>query len=80
MEAPREFFDGARWAPVIATRVTVPDNILGSEGDACILGIKHILRSRAAFGKHILLFVDNVPLALGCCKGRAASIHLRRAL
>ncbi|CAK0826240.1 unnamed protein product, partial [Prorocentrum cordatum] len=44
MEVPREFFNGARWAPVIASRVVVPDNILALEGDAGILGIKHILR------------------------------------
>ena len=65
------------WKVAHAGKWQLKENILRTEGRAFAWGAKHALRSHASFGKRILTLVDNPPLALGMCKGRARSHHLR---
>ena len=68
------------WKVAHAGKWQFKENILRTEGRALAWGAKHALRSHASLGKRILMLVDNLPLALGMCKGRARSHHLRMPL
>eukprot|EP00959_Pyramimonas_sp_CCMP1952_P073707 1540525-Pyramimonas_sp.AAC.1 len=68
------------WNTVVATRVRHRSNILELEGDALVLGYRHILRTGGARGSRVLAIVDNIPLCLGAVKGRARSSYLLRPL
>ena len=65
------------WKVAHAGKWQLKENILRTEGRALAWGAKHALRSHASLGKRILMLVDSLSLALGMCKGRAHSHHLR---
>ena len=78
-EVPSTLIKGS-WTVTHATRVRHPANILHLEAKAAVWGVHHVLRSEKAFGKRILILLDNLPAVLGITKGRASSAHLRGPL
>ena len=57
-----------------------PANFLRLEGLALSNPLRHLLRDRGAFGRRVLLLVDNLGLALATGKGRSAAFQLRDIL
>ena len=51
-------------------------NILNTEARALTWSIEHLLRANRCINKRLLCLSDNMPLVLGCGKGRARSGHL----
>ena len=48
------------------------------EARAALWGLKHLVRSRASHGKHVLLIVDAMAVALLLSKGRSSLNHVNR--
>jgi hypothetical protein len=79
-EVPASLLDPAPWTVVHSRKLAHPENILRSEMRALEWGVRHCFRSSHSFGRRHLFLVDNLPLALGCVKGRARSGHLKSGL
>lgn len=65
----------ADWHVVFKGEWQHQENILRTEGRALVSGVRHHLRCRRFAGCRHLYLVDNLALALACCKGRGSS-HL----
>ena len=65
--------DAAQWRVLFKGAWNFRENILRTEGRAMLSGVRHLLRTRRCAGQHYLLLVDNLSLALACCKGRGSS-------
>ena len=80
---PADFFEIGRdalefgdWRFVFRRAWADRPNILRGEGHALTWALRRKLRDHRCFGRRHLFLVDNLPLALGVTKGRAASSHL----
>ncbi|CAK0845134.1 unnamed protein product, partial [Prorocentrum cordatum] len=79
-EVPPHFIRGPAWGSVAAVYIKGRADILALEGEALVLGHRHLLRSTSAFGSRFLILSDNLPLVLSVGKGRARSKHLQSTL
>eukprot|EP00959_Pyramimonas_sp_CCMP1952_P209923 4392311-Pyramimonas_sp.AAC.1 len=59
-EVPAKLLDATKWDTALASQVVVPGNILGLEGDAAVLAVRHALRSSRNLGAKPVLIVDNL--------------------
>ncbi|CAE7427144.1 DEK1, partial [Symbiodinium sp. CCMP2592] len=66
--------DPSKWHVLFRGAWTYSENILRTEGRAMLSGVRHLLRTRRCAGQRYLLLVDNLSLALACCKGRGGSM------
>ena len=71
--------DSTAWHTVFSGRWHYEENILRTEGRACISGVRHKLRSLRSCGRRHLLLVDNLSLALALTKGRGSSYIANRS-
>ncbi|CAK0857379.1 unnamed protein product, partial [Prorocentrum cordatum] len=79
-EVPAHFIRESAWGSVAAVFVDGQANILALEGEALVLGYRHLLRSTSSFGPRFFALSDNLPLVLSVGKGRARSRHLQCTL
>ena len=61
--------DASKWHVLFKGAWAYSENILRAES-----GVRHLLRTRRCAGQRYLLLVDNLSLALDCCKGRGGSM------
>ncbi len=72
-EVPATLMESSKWSVVCSRKWKDKENILKTEARALVWSLRHQLRNSACHGKKLVAFVDNLPLALACCKGRATS-------
>ena len=75
-EVPVKTIASLQWRACLAGKWEPGLHILRTEGKALVMSVRHALRNTRNLGTHLLFFVDNLPLALSCAKGRASSSHL----
>ena len=61
------------WSIAVRGRWALPEDIFRTEGRAAVLAMCHALRRSDQYGKHTLVLVDNLGLALSLGKGRCAT-------
>ena len=79
-EVPKEILNPKAWSVVWSRPWQFKANILNTEARALAWSIEHLLRANRCIGKRLLCLCDNMPVVLGCIKGRAKSGHLLRPL
>ena len=79
-EVDAKLMDARDWQAVWSRPWRFKANILNTEARALVWSVEHLLRANRCIGKKLLCFSDNMPLVLGCIKGRAKSSHLLRFL
>ena len=56
------------WSIAVRGRWALPEDIFRTEGRAAVLAMRHALRRSDQYGKHTLVLVDNLGLALALGK------------
>ena len=79
-EIPGEVMKREAWSVVWSRPWKFEANILNTEARGLAWSIEHLLRANRNINKRLLCFSDNLPLVLGCVKGRAKSGHLLKPL
>ena len=79
-EIPDHLLISKDWTVVWSRPWKFRANILNTEARALLWSVEHLLRANRNLSKRLLCFSDNMPLVLGCVKGRAKSHHLVRPL
>ena len=75
-EVNKELLCEKDWAVVQSYRWHFQDNILRTEGLAAVCASRRLVRSTRNRNHRHLFLVDNLPLVLSMCKGRAKSRYL----
>ena len=76
-EVPASFVEG-EWAWACADRWKMKESMPVLEARAALWGLKHLLRSKSSHGKHLVLLVDAMAVALLYTKGRSSHTHVNR--
>ena len=79
-EVPPSILESNDWKVAWSRPWKFEANILNTEARALVWSAELLLRCSRSFGKRLLCLTDNLPLALGVCKGRAKSQHLKSSL
>ena len=79
-EVPQDLLVAEDWKVVWSRPWKYKANILNTEARALAGSFEHILRANRCIGKRVLCLCDNMPVVLGCLKGRAKSGHLLKPL
>ena len=77
---PQELLVAEDWKVVWSKPWKYKANILNTDARALAWSFEHILRANRCIGKRVVCLCDNMPVVLGCLKGRAKSGHLLRPL
>ncbi len=75
-DIPIDILNPKDWQVVWSRPWKYKANILNTEARALTWSIEHLLRANRCINKRLLCLSDNMPLVLGCGKGRARSGHL----
>ena len=79
-EVPESIMKREDWSVVWSRPWKFQANILNTEARGLAWSVEHLLRANRSINKRLLCFSDNLPLVLGCVKGRAKSGHLIKPL